>query len=436
MQNDSRNSISDSEIREELEKVLSSASFRRSARLSRFLGYIVDKTLHGQGAEINEYLIGSEVFQRGADYSPTEDSVVRRQAHSLRQKLDEYYAQPGRADPLRIEVPVGHYVPFFRRPTDQESSAAAEPRRGVRWAANAYVSTGLAVAFVLGCALAWMMGRNGSTAAAVTDLSPGGLGKAEEAIWGPWLSSSREPVICFSNPMTMVVKHFGEPLPEGLPPRFPVSPGLDRVIRERFELPSDGHIYMTPSVSQAKMGEAAGAALLANMFGRRGLPIRVTQSRFLSWDDFRKDDLILLGHTEANRWLEPILKDYPLRMASTEGALPRRILNTKPRPGEAAEFSIEYAQAEDEPTSEYALVSMLPGLDEQRRLLLINRLNTQATQMAVEFLTDPVSLDTWVGELTKLVPGHRGPWYFQLVVKAEVRDKVPTGGKLVLLRAL
>ena len=255
-------------------------------------------------------------------------------------------------------------------------------------------------------------------------------------MWGPWLSSSREPVICFSNPMTTIIKHYEDPLTEGMPPRLPLSPGTDRLIRERFELSSDGQIYMTPSVSQAKMGEAAGAALLANMFGRRGLPVRVTQSRFLSWDDFRKDDLILLGHTEANPWLEPILKDYPLRMASTEGALPRRILNTKPRPGEAAEFSIEYAQAVDEPTNEYALVSMLPGLDEQRRLLLINGLNTQATQMAVEFLTDPAGLDTWVGELTKLVPGHRGPWHFQLVVKAEVRDKVPTGGKLVLLRAL
>lgn len=79
---------------------------------------------------------------------------------------------------------------------------------------------------------------------------------------------------------------------------------------------------------------------------------------------------------------------------------------------------------------------MLPGLDENRELLLIGGLNTQATHMAIEFLTDPASLEVLLEELKTRKPRHSGAWRFQLVLKAEVRDKIPTGGHLVLLRVL
>ena len=45
------------------------------------------------------------------------------------------------------------------------------------------------------------------------------------------------------------------------------------------------------------------------MFTKAGVGARTTQSRFLSWDDLRNDNYILLGHNEANHWLELILKD-------------------------------------------------------------------------------------------------------------------------------
>ena len=85
-------SVSPSEVHTELETVLRSRAFERSERLQRFLRYICELTLNGESSRINEYLIGSEVFRKGANYNPNEDSIVRRQAHSLRQKLQDYYA--------------------------------------------------------------------------------------------------------------------------------------------------------------------------------------------------------------------------------------------------------------------------------------------------------------------------------------------------------
>src|SRR5215813_13291745 len=107
--------VSNEEARQALEIVLRSPTFERSERLQAFLQYVCEMTLKGEASRINEYLIGSEVFQRGPSYSPHEDSVVRHQAHALRRKLQEYYEKEGKTETVRIELPVGRYVPVFRR---------------------------------------------------------------------------------------------------------------------------------------------------------------------------------------------------------------------------------------------------------------------------------------------------------------------------------
>jgi hypothetical protein len=98
-------SVSAEEAQSELEAVLHSQQFERSERLQKFLRYVCELTLRGESSKLDEYLIGSEVFQRGANYSPTEVSVVRRQAHTLRQKLQEYYTSEGRDHLVRRRLP-------------------------------------------------------------------------------------------------------------------------------------------------------------------------------------------------------------------------------------------------------------------------------------------------------------------------------------------
>jgi hypothetical protein len=79
---------------------------------------------------------------------------------------------------------------------------------------------------------------------------------------------------------------------------------------------------------------------------------------------------------------------------------------------------------------------MLPGVSAGHPLLLINGLNTQATQMATQYLTSENTVRTLVQRLHQAQPDHRGPWYFQLVLKTEVYDKVPTRAIFVALRVL
>jgi len=106
--------LTDDAIRDELRQVCASESFRKSERQKRFLTFVVEQTLSGKAGEIKEPVLAMEVFDRPADYDPKIDTIVRVEARRLRMKLAEYYSSAGAADPIRIELPTGSYVPNFQ----------------------------------------------------------------------------------------------------------------------------------------------------------------------------------------------------------------------------------------------------------------------------------------------------------------------------------
>jgi TolB-like protein/Tfp pilus assembly protein PilF len=103
-------------IRQQLNKILCSEGFARAERMSRFLRFIVEQTLKGAGAQLKEYLVGVEVFDRGEAFDPRTDPVVRGEARRLRVKLRDYYESEGRTDPIRFALPKGSYIPAFEIP--------------------------------------------------------------------------------------------------------------------------------------------------------------------------------------------------------------------------------------------------------------------------------------------------------------------------------
>lgn len=107
------NDLSVTAVRSELEKVLASKSFAGASRSSRFLRYVVDQTLEGHADTLKEYKLGLEVFDRGDDFDPRVDSVVRVEARQVRFKLADYYSGPGSDDEIVITLPKGGYAAKF-----------------------------------------------------------------------------------------------------------------------------------------------------------------------------------------------------------------------------------------------------------------------------------------------------------------------------------
>ena len=122
--------FSKEEIQRQIEKISASEMFVNSARMKRFLNFVVEYSLDGRSDELKEYLIGVEVFDRSG-FDPRLDPIVRVEARRLREKLKRYYETIGADDELVIEFPKGSYAPQFRSrgPSPKpESFTASEPQ--------------------------------------------------------------------------------------------------------------------------------------------------------------------------------------------------------------------------------------------------------------------------------------------------------------------
>jgi tetratricopeptide (TPR) repeat protein len=114
-------------IRAALDRILASDAFRSAPQLAAFLGFIVESSLAGRAAELKGYTIAVEAFGRPADFDPQADPIVRVEAGRLRKALVQYYAGEGAAEPVRIAIPVGGYVPSFMFDAGDAASAALPP---------------------------------------------------------------------------------------------------------------------------------------------------------------------------------------------------------------------------------------------------------------------------------------------------------------------
>jgi hypothetical protein len=113
-------------IQAQLERMLADPLFRHSKRYPNLLRFLVERTLQGQTEDLKERTLGIEVFERKPDYDTTLDPVVRTTAGEVRKRIAQYYHESGRQNEIRIDLPVGSYVPEIRMP------APEAPIRSVR----------------------------------------------------------------------------------------------------------------------------------------------------------------------------------------------------------------------------------------------------------------------------------------------------------------
>jgi serine/threonine-protein kinase len=105
---------SDERIVAQLDRLLSSKVFRQADRLKRFLTFTINETIAGRGEQLKEFVIGSEVFDKGPAFDPRSDPIVRVQARRLRAQLARYYREEGQSDEILVELPKGGYTPIFK----------------------------------------------------------------------------------------------------------------------------------------------------------------------------------------------------------------------------------------------------------------------------------------------------------------------------------
>jgi len=176
--------IAADKVLEHLDVVCKSAVFLSSKRCQQFLRYVVLETVEGRGDQIKERNIAHEVFGKGINFEPGEYSLVRVKAGEVRKRLTDFYQSTADTG-LRIELPVGGYLPRIHYPDEPIESGQAPDKAIVR--AKLFNRR----------RFAWMAG---STLAAVgaTSLVPLLRHKATplELLWRP-VFATKEPLLIF-----------------------------------------------------------------------------------------------------------------------------------------------------------------------------------------------------------------------------------------------
>lgn len=120
--------ISAADIRRQLDRILAFPELQASDRRREMLRYVVEESLAGREGALKATTIAMAVFGRGSDFDQQTDPIVRLEARKLRRDLDNYYAESGRDDPIRISIPKGRYYPKFE--VQQGVGAGAEAAMG------------------------------------------------------------------------------------------------------------------------------------------------------------------------------------------------------------------------------------------------------------------------------------------------------------------
>lgn len=420
------------ELRQELQRVLQSRYFARAHKRRRFLEFVCEQTLRGDADKISEYVIGMEVYGRGDDFDPHEDSIVRVQAHELRKTLAEYYQHEGQTNPIRVELPAGHYVPVFSRTDNGQQGeplgeAAGSDRPGRARAAWIVAGCLAVCCAVLGVILIReQAGQSPDPAVHWPTAYSAGM----EWFWGPFLPPADPPLIVIPVHPILRAAHRGDSdelrnrgyeIPKGNLPEFRGTIHWEEMPAFRF----------VPSLTDfTAVGEALGLLRFFEILASARQTVRLKPARLTDFSEIESGNVILLGGNQIWSGRAFVHQDgFRLR----EGV----ITNERPRDGEREVYRPEFDPVTGHLRKDYALILMLPNQRRQHRVLLVYGIYTQGSQAAIEFITVSSGLDELRRALTLESPGAAAPpEYFQVLLETTVENWVPGKTTVVGVRAI
>jgi hypothetical protein len=320
---------------------------------------------------VSEQLIGVRVFGRASGYNPAEDNLVRVSARSLRTKLKEYFETEGAAEPVRIEIPKGSYLPEFRASGDAPGPAVpsaappAAPSPFWKLAASALLATSLLLAVL---------------------------------VWNPFTApptAAGEVFARESGPVTIVLTDSSQVLLNAVMERFLdldeytsrsfVNPEIDKLAS-----PKDKEHFRTLLSRQIT---SWADVLLVNRLQtndrRLGERILVRHARHMQVRDFKSGNFLIVATPASNPWaslFEPNLNFQAHAERLPEGAR-QWVVNREPRDGERSTYRVSATPRGQQQTP--VRIAAVPNLSGNGRVLMVAGLTMEGTEAGVELVSDP-----------------------------------------------
>ncbi len=376
-------------------RIGASRHFRRAERLRRFLEFVCQQTLAGNSSEINEHLIGYEVFGRAPAYDPASDNIVRVEARELRKRLETYFADEGSEEALTIRIPTGTYVPVF-----ESRKASLIPRH----LDSRHLVAGLAAILLLFIGI--LFGRMWPASA-----------KAQSrefplfhSFWTKVFELERLTVLAVADSNLSLLQDIrGESISFSDYTTGRYFAGLkdeedDETIKSILSLIASR--YYT-SLADANM-----LVRLTTLNENRG-PGVIRFARDLNIRDLKSRNMILIGSSRSNPWVGLFDENRRFRIEHDTELNRAFLRDSSPKRGKPAIYVCD--NPSEGPYESYGIVAAVPNLDGTGHALLIAGTNMQATEAAGEFLTNPGRFDAFLREINWL-PDSKLP-VFEVVLK-------------------
>jgi len=444
MLTDEKLEVSPDDARLALERILTSRHFVHAPMKRKFLRLVFDFYSSGRAGELNEYLIGREVFERNDTYNPAADPIVRVGAHDLRKKLELYYNSEGALDEIRLDIPIGSYEPVFIRrifeTTEPATIPVAEPplsapRTGPR-AFNKSLIVTIGIIVVLVAALTLLLSSNRALQRQLAEANQLRSGTEYGIVWEPFLKATDQTLLVVSNPP---VYRFSNSIdPEILIKR---SVGLTDeqkgdlalTLKDKFLMKQSRELRLILSPDNyTGMGEAIGLYRITDLFRSTGRGTLVKQSRTATPEDLKNHNLILLGSVWSNEWSGklPLEEDFIYSSDAT-------IENRRPLAGEEASYKPEYNSRTGELVVDFALVTVKPNISYEDTVMVLAGVHSEGTEAAAEFVTSKNYLNDLNQRLrTGGADGGTPIRYYQALLRVGVENSIPTTISVVTVHEL
>jgi hypothetical protein len=370
----------------QIQRIVASKAFKTSEVHRNLLNYLADKSLSGDAQNLKEYTVGLDVFGKPATYDPRQESVVRMHVGRLRQKLTEYYRTEGQEDPVIVDLPKGGFTLTFASRPAPDVPVVVEPPSAPRTSRVSTREVALGALLLLAVVFAGYFGVKllrveKSAASGALPWTP-----ELQQLWAPLLSSDRPLMVTLST--------------------------------DPFHANAQGVAIAAGGSGVTGVGTANAAFLLGQFLGQRKRNVFPIRSDLLSMGEIAMGDVIFVGSTVGKPQIQAIPPiDQPFVLT------PEGVKNLKPRAKEP-EFLADVIQKNGQDFEEsHALISNLPGLYGNGKILYLSG-NTIASVMgAVQALTDPDLAKQLVASL-KNADGSL-PRFYQVVLRVKAMDDTP-----------
>ena len=412
------------ECRELLERVINSRELKRTARLRELLEYIGKHAQNFPSHTIREQMIGAAVFGRREDYDTSLDNIVRVNVSELRKRLVHYFVEEGLHETIAIEIPRGGYDPvFFLRSTIMEKKAPDLPillppaieiapspdamdlpasTSATLPATGWHLTPVLLALFVAIFACGFLLWQNHRLAVQLQPWKAEGL---KDSFWSEFFSSGdRVDIVTADTSFSLTEDILGQTI------------SLDDYLDYKYmnladqpDLPSGTRSALKHILERnnGSIGDFHAAKRFMELDGYSSA-LKLASARSYTAESIKADDVILIGGRESNPWVDL----YRDRMNFFLDYDPKNqhsfIVNRKPQPGEQAIYDTGR-----DPNHSYSVVSFLPNLSDQRYVLIISGVDSQATRAAGDFITSPDGL----AQIRQRMPTGHFP-YFELVLSS------------------